>query len=136
MSNELIHEIERENLETFEEFTRFLLTNRIDFVNENKNIFKIVVKEILYKDELRKMVVPYFEEIVPPLLNNFIDRYKSRGEIIDLENKYLISLFLTPLSGFFISRFCIVEEYEITAEEIDNMVHLIVNGLANHKEKK
>ena len=54
MAKELIEETMLEQTTSFEEFLRNLLKNRVAFITENKEIFRVIVKEIIYKEELKK----------------------------------------------------------------------------------
>jgi len=53
MANEVFDEILTENTTTFDQFLRGVIKNRVDFINGNKELFRVFVKEIIYKDELK-----------------------------------------------------------------------------------
>ena len=39
------------------------MKNRIGFLHENKEIFRVVVKELFYSEELRKEILPSFLKV-------------------------------------------------------------------------
>ncbi|MGR5874690.1 hypothetical protein ACT7DH_13245 [Bacillus pacificus] len=65
-----------EQTTSFEEFLRNLLKNRVAFITENKEIFRVIVKEIIYKEELEKELKPYFIKHVPVLFENIVEQFK------------------------------------------------------------
>lgn len=120
-----------ENIETFEQFLRALLRNRAAFISENKEVFRVVVKEILYKDDIRNKLLPLIVANVPPLFNPVIERFKANGELRDLPNEQILQTMMTFFGGFFVSRFLLFDRSSISEEEIEEAVRFIMNGLAS-----
>lgn len=117
--------------DTFEQFLKKLLKNRAEFIFENREIFRVVIKEIIYKDELRNEIVPYFFENVPLILGKVIAEFKARGEIVDLPTDRIFKMLVTIIGGFFASRFILLDNYTPNDEDIDDLVRVAVNGLSN-----
>lgn len=131
ISQEAIREVAAVQPQSFEEFLRFILKNRIEFIEENKAIFQVLIKEIFYRDDLRKMLVSYFDELIPPLLNDSIEQFKKKGELKDLPTQTIVTLLLTCFFGFFISRFLLLEDYVISDEEIEQVISFVLKGISN-----
>ena len=131
MVQELVKETFSENTKTFEQFLRSLIKNRVQFITENKEIFQVVIKEFVYKDELRKELLPYAMAHVPPIFKHVVDGFKESGELIDLPVEKIMKNSLTFLGGFFVSRFLLIDNFTVSEEEIEDAVQFVMNGLRN-----
>ncbi len=128
MAQEMLKEIVTENT-TFEQFLRSLIKNRVDFVTENKEIFQVVIKEIVYKDELKKELLPYALTNIPPIFKNVLEEFKERGELIDLPAERILKNLVSFLGGFFVSRFLLFDNFIVSEEEIEDAIQFVMNGL-------
>ena len=75
---------------TFEEFLRAFLKNRNQFFAENREIFQVVIKEMIYKEELKNELLPYFFEIATPRFTEIVNLFKERGEPIDISSEKIL----------------------------------------------
>lgn len=135
LAEEIFNKILSENILSFEHFLRAFVVNRIQFVNENKEIFRVVVKELFYSEELRKELLPLFSKNILLHLNKVLDRYKELGELLDLPNTVLIRLIITTIGGYFVSRYVFRPNDSISdeEEEVENIVQFVMNGIRNNK---
>jgi AcrR family transcriptional regulator len=131
MAQELIKKTLPENTTTFEQFLRSLIKDRVEFVTENREVFQIVVKEIVYKDELKKELLPYALANIPPILKKVLEEFKDRGELIDLPTDKILKNLVTFLGGFFVSRFLLIDDFIVSEEEIEDAIQFLMNGLKN-----
>lgn len=136
LAEEIFNEILSENILSFEDFLRAFIKNRIQFINENKEIFRVVVKELLYSEELRKELQPFVFNNISLHFNKVIDMYKERKELMDIPNETLLRMLLTFIGGYFVSRFVLFPDSSITNEEkeIENMVRFIMDGLRKQSQ--
>lgn len=136
VTEEAFQEIMSGNVTHFEDFLRALLKNRIDFFKENKEIFQIVVKEMLYNPELRKDLQPYLMENIFDRVMVVVCMYKERGELIDLPDSTLQRLLFTFIGGYFVSRLLILSDDFINNEdeEIERIVQMFMNGLGEESQ--
>lgn len=118
MVDELFEELITDNI-SFEEFLRTFLKNRMNFLLENQEIFQVFIKEIIYKEELKNELLPYILEQTSPRIGKVIEIFQKRGKVIDLPIAQIINVLATTLSGFFISRFVLLN----LQLEIDHIVH-------------
>lgn len=136
MAEEVFKSIMTENVGSFEDFLRALIRNRMNFIKENKEIFQIVVKELLYDEDLRKELMPHFFENVIPRLLKVIELYQERGELRDYGN--IPTLIFTFIGGYFISRFVLQADDSVKDEEaeIDTMVQFVMNGIQKQSQRE
>ena len=138
IAEDVFNEIMTEDVGSFEDFLRALLKNRLNFIKENKEIFQIVVKEFLYKEELRNELMPYFANNIGVRIINVIDMYKDRGELIDLPSSTIQRLMFTFLGGYFVSRFVLLPDHKMMNEdeEIENVIRFVLDGIRNQSQDK
>jgi AcrR family transcriptional regulator len=130
MAENVFKEVYSED-KSFEDFLRAFIINRMSFISDNQELFKVIVKELLYSDELKKELLPFFSEIVLKRLLKMIDHYKSRGELIDLPSGKILKMVFTVIAGYFVSHFVLSPKpsaYHLE-EEIENVVRFILNGI-------
>lgn len=133
MAKELFQETLTEKTETFEQFLRALLHNRIEFIKNNKEIFQVVIKELVYNDELRKEMFSYAGTHAAPLLKGAIQQFKEKGELIDWPVETILRHVATHIFGLFVSRFLLMETPFISDEEVEEVVQFILNGIKNQQ---
>lgn len=113
----------------FASFIVLLLEERIQIVNQNKKILKVVIKEALYNEELRSLLWPLIAESVPRVLVYPIEHFKMRGDLADISTTEIIDFFTTVYLGFAI-RYVLFDETELaTKTEIEQLVKQLMNGL-------
>jgi AcrR family transcriptional regulator len=114
---------------TFEGFLRELIKNRIAFIMENREIFQVLVKEILYKEDLKSDLLPYVSGIVKARITGFIDLFKEQGELIDIPTDRIMKLLFTFIGGFIASRFVLLNMESIDEEEVEDAIRFVMDGI-------
>ncbi|USK70213.1 TetR/AcrR family transcriptional regulator [Peribacillus asahii] len=131
MAEAAFSEIMIKNAACFEDFLKALIKNRLLFIKENKEIFQVVVKELLYNDELRKELQPYFFENIMQRISKVIKMFKERGELIDIPSDTLLNMIFNVVGSYFVSRFVLQLAYSDMDEEaeVENLVRFIMDGI-------
>lgn len=128
MADEIIDQISKVN-STFEGFLTAVFKNRIEFAMENREIIQVIIKELIYKEELKSEIIPYISEVAASRLTNVIELFKERGELIDIPTGRILKLLFTFIGGFFASRFVLLNKESINDEEIEDAVRFIMQGI-------
>ncbi|KAB8125681.1 TetR/AcrR family transcriptional regulator [Gracilibacillus oryzae] len=128
MAEEVFIEI-ASNVESFEEFLKAFLKNRIAFFLENKAIARVVVKELIYNEELKKDLLPFLSENFLSRVHKVADYFIERGEFIDIPAERIVKMVITFVGGFLVSRLVFLPDYTVTDEEIDDAVRLVISGI-------
>ncbi|OMD42279.1 TetR/AcrR family transcriptional regulator [Paenibacillus odorifer] len=131
IANEVFSEVLTEDTKTFEQFLKGFLKNRIEFFDRNKEIFRVFVKEVIYKDELKKEIGPHFIKNISLLISQVVEEFKQRGELKDKPTDQVLIYLMTVCGSFFVSRFVLFENYSISDEEVENFVHFVMDGIRN-----
>ncbi|WP_394231766.1 TetR/AcrR family transcriptional regulator [Niallia oryzisoli] len=130
MAENVIKEVYSED-KSFEEFLKAFLQNRWYFIFDNQELFKVIVKELLYSEDLKKELLPFFSETVLKRLLKIINLYKGRGELSDLPSDKILKMMFTLIAGYFVSSFVLSLEpsTNVPTDEINQLVQFIMNGI-------
>lgn len=131
MTKEVVRESFSNRTLTLEQFLRNFIANRARFLAENRHVFRVLVKEMMYNDELRDAVKAYAARHIPPALNLIVNQFKGKGEMADLPAETVLNLAATYLGGFFVSRFVFMDRDDISDEEIEEAVRFLMGGIGN-----
>ena len=109
-----------------EDFVRFLVEERYIFIQDNLPLVKIVIQEMIVREDLREDIKKIFMENIYEHFNRVIDSIKKNDEIADLPNLSIFRIIITNIMGYFIPRFILFpnlnwddeKEKEITIESI------------------
>ncbi|UOY93106.1 TetR/AcrR family transcriptional regulator [Ectobacillus sp. JY-23] len=133
IAEEVMGQVMKNPLTTFEEFLRVLLQNRVAFITENREIFQVIIKEVIYKEEMKQELLPLLYENISSRLLRIIDAFKERGELINLPSEKILNMLLTFFGGFFVSRFVLLNKQTVSDEEIEDAIYFIVNDITKPK---
>jgi AcrR family transcriptional regulator len=114
----------------FEDFLRAIVKNRMEFLQKNNTLFKILIQEIPFHDDLRETFKEQIAVKVFDRLNKLMIFYKERDEVIDIPTFSAVRLSITTIFGYFIARYLIIPEVEWDdEEEIERTIQFILYGL-------
>ena len=130
MMKELVREIFSEQT-TFEQCLRAFVRNRVDFLSENRDIFRVMFRELIYNDELRIELLSNAMAHVHSELKQVVNHFIQKGELADRPAETVMNLIATFLSGFFVSRILLMNRATIGEDEIEEAVQFIMNGIEN-----
>jgi AcrR family transcriptional regulator len=133
IAEEVMGQVMKNQLTTFEEFLRGLLQNRVAFITENREIFQVIIKEVIYKEEMKQELLPLLYENISSRLLRVIDAFKERGELINLPSEKILNMLLTFFGGFFVSRFVLLNKQTVSDEELEDAIYFIVNDITKPK---
>lgn len=135
MAEDVLQDVMSKETGSFESFLRALIKNRIQFIKENREIFQVFVKELIYNDELKKELLPLFTENIVKRIGVVVDLYKERGELIDLPPGEIEKVLFTFFGGYFLSRFIIIAiEPEDEELEIENLIRFAMEGIKKRND--
>lgn len=130
LADEAFSESMNDSVTTFEEFLRAFLKNRIQFVSENKEIFQIVVKEMIYTEKLKNELLPLFYENAASRLHQVIELFQERGELIAMPSERILKMLFTIIGGFFASNFVLLNKQSVSDDEIEEVIRFVMHGIS------
>lgn len=135
MAEDVLQDVMSKETGSFESFLRALIKNRIQFIKENREIFQVFVKELIYNDELKKELLPLFTENIVKRIGVVVDLYKERGELIDLPPGEIEKVLFAFFGGYLLSRFIIIAiEPEDEELEIENLIRFAMEGIKKRND--
>jgi AcrR family transcriptional regulator len=136
-AKDLLEEVNPQSFETFEDFLRAFINNRMKFVIENKEMFQILVKEFLYREDFRQEVMNNIHTDFFNSFNNALSKFKESGEIACIPNETLMRIIPTFLIGYFTTRFIVLRQDVAinNEEEVNILIGFIMNGIVNHRRE-
>lgn len=131
IAESVFQEIDIEKHVSFESFLKALILNRIEFIKENREIFQVFAKEVLYHERLRNELAPYFKKNVVGRILPLIERFKEQGELVDWPAEKILFYGFSQMAGYFAVRFLILSDdvVEDDAAEAEALVRFVMDGL-------
>lgn len=120
----------QETHHSFEDFLRAIVKNRLEFLQKNTTLFKILIQEIPFHDDLRETFKEQIASKVLRRVQEIVGEFKERGEIIDIPSHSAVRLLLTSILGYFVSRYLLLPDVKWDDEaEIERTIQFILHGL-------
>ncbi|WP_276352384.1 TetR/AcrR family transcriptional regulator [Cohnella caldifontis] len=90
--------------ETIDQFLRAMIENRIEFLEKNKSFLRILLQELPFhpelQEQLRSVVFPQVKERIEKV----IDRFREKGQLIELPSVTIIRLVASAAIGYVLMR--------------------------------
>lgn len=123
--------------DSYEEFIRAFIVNRLEFARNNFKILKILIQEIPFQPALREKFV---ENIISKVLERLvviIEHFKGKGEIIDVPTPAIIRFTISSTIGYLLTRLLLLPENDWNDEEEINLtVRFIMQGIGGFEAEK
>lgn len=131
MIQEVLNDLMAQNPKTFEDFLRALIKNRIDFINNNKKLFQILVKEVIYREEFKQELKPLVSENIIKHFGKITETFKTCKDLTQPLTPVALRMVLTFLYGYFTTRFVLITDNFVVDEdtELDVVICFIMDGL-------
>lgn len=126
-----LEKVLNQEFETFEDFLRAMIRNRISFIGKNMLLFKILIQEIPFQPELKELFKKYIGVKVIERFIKVVHHYQEKGEIVDLPPSTIIRVTVSTLFGYLIAKNLLLPELEWDEEEeIDRTMQFIMHGIS------
>lgn len=87
--------------DNFSEFIYSLVEDRINFIDENFKIIKIMAGELLTDQQFTQQIIDIFSKQLFQSAMPTIDQFKKSGEIVDWPNKDILQVIFGPFAVHF-----------------------------------
>ncbi|MGM7723931.1 TetR/AcrR family transcriptional regulator [uncultured Metabacillus sp.] len=124
-----------QNYETYEDFLRAIIENRINFLNNNMQLFRILIQEIPFQPELKEQFKEHIAKKIIDRFQTIVEHYQAKGQIIEIPAFSVIRMTASTIFGYVIARYILLPEAEWDEEaEIERTVQFLLHGLSAKKE--
>ncbi|RKN78238.1 TetR/AcrR family transcriptional regulator [Paenibacillus ginsengarvi] len=93
-----------QDYDSYEQFLRAMIENRLLFLQKNKSLIKIVVQELPFHPELQEQFVQVVLVKVKERLEIVIGKFKAEGQLADLPVMTIIRLSASAIMGYVLTR--------------------------------
>ncbi|MNO27861.1 Fatty acid metabolism regulator protein [compost metagenome] len=116
--------------DSFEEFLRAFMINRLEFARKNFKILKILIQEIPFHPTLRAQFVENILSKVLERVIEIVEHFKAKGEVIELPTPAILRFTISSVVGYLLNRLLLQPEKEWNDEEQINLtIHFIMHGI-------
>lgn len=132
LADDLFHAIQPQKQPTFAHFLKALILNRLAFIDENKEIFTVFIKELVYREDIRNQFVPFFRDEAFPRISGVIEYFKGKGQLKNIPNEIIFKTMLVNVLGHLVTQYILSPDpdRERTEKGIDLLVDTILYGIA------
>lgn len=121
-------EIEHTDLKSF---FKIIVSDRVNFLNENNKIGKIFINEILYSEDIRNKLITLIPSEIKVNFYKVLDNFKEKGLLVDWPNEVIIRFIMTNIASYGISKYTLFPNKPWDDEkEIDYIAALLSKGLS------
>ncbi|MGE5328361.1 MAG: TetR/AcrR family transcriptional regulator [Deltaproteobacteria bacterium] len=119
--------------ENFEDFLIDVIRNRKRFIEKNMMFIKVLFQEIPFHPELRTKISQSILIPATDKLSKVLDRYKEKGQIIDIPNASIVNLMFSSVFGYFFTNYIIGFGLKVDSEkETEYLIQYIMNGVGKN----
>ena len=112
VKKDVTSKLDNQKFENVEDFLRFFLMDRIDFVKKNHDIFRIFVKELIYNDALRQNLLGGHLNEIGEVFYSYYDTFKAKGQLKNIENSELLNRMLKIFLADVIWVYILTDKYQ------------------------
>lgn len=117
--------------DSFEQFVRRMIDNRIEFVSRNKRLFRIVAQELPFHPEMREQFKSIILTQVLARMTVVVENFQRAGKIAPMPPHTVARLTASTLIGYVLPRMLIAGEPAWDDEaEREATVSFLVKGLS------
>jgi AcrR family transcriptional regulator len=129
-----LNKVLNQEFDTFEDFIRAMIENRMKFLQNNMQLFRILIQEIPFQPELREQFKEHVAIKIFAKLKQLVEYYQKKGQIIDLPPYSVIRFTGSTIFGYVLSRYLVVPDSEWNdEEELERTVQFLMHGLSPKK---
>jgi AcrR family transcriptional regulator len=126
-----INKVLDQDFNTFEDFIRAMVSNRIEFVKNNIPLLRVVIQELPFHEELKKQAIEHIGNDVFERLREIVRHFQAKGQIIDMHPDTIIRVVASSIFSYIITSYVILPEVDWDEEvEIERIIQVLTNGIA------
>ncbi|WP_223068214.1 TetR/AcrR family transcriptional regulator [Paenibacillus caui] len=116
--------------DTFEDFLRAVIANRIAFARKHMKVIKILIQEIPFQPELKKAFIQRVGAPIAARIRKVIVYYQQQGQLKDISPEMAVRFMASTIIGLFAEKFLLFPDDPWDEEaETEQAIKLILHGL-------
>lgn len=122
--------IEKNKDKDLKEILKLIMLDRIDLLEKNKELFKIVFTEIQYQDDLKEAFKENIILAAKDILFDYIDKSKFKDLFKDVDPMVFGRTMIASVVAYVVQNTVFPELITISKEQqVDEMVEVFLNGI-------
>ncbi len=118
LTEEFLSEVGSVENQTLEQFINTLLDNRFDYIKKNQKLFSVLIKELLYDDNLRNQLIDGQIKKIRSILYGIFDQIRKNDNLEGYSNQFLLDRFISIFFFGFVKIFVLTDDYK-TADKTE-----------------
>ncbi len=116
--------------ETFGDFLRALLRERLEFARRHQKHLRILLQELPLNEELRNRMMKMLQAELFPVMQQKIHHYQKTGELRSMPAEQMLSLLIPQILGFVLGRAVLGLQFGRSDEaDLDVLIEAILHGV-------
>jgi len=116
--------------ETFGDFLRALVRERLEFARRHQKHLRILLQELPLNEELRNRMMKMLQAELFPVMQQKILHYQKMGELRSIPPQQLLSLLIPQILGFVLGRAVLGLQFGASDErDLDVLIEAILHGV-------
>ncbi|ANS75541.1 TetR family transcriptional regulator [Paenibacillus yonginensis] len=117
--------------ETFEEFLRAVIENRIDFARKHMKVIKILIQEIPFQPDLKKAFLEQVGAPVGSRIREIMVYYQEKGQLSkEIKPETALRFMASTIMGLFAEKFLLFPDRPWDEQAAtDELIQLILHGM-------
>ncbi len=116
LTKEFVDQVGADQNQTLAQFIDVFLDNRFDFIKKNRQVFSVLIKELLYDDKLRQQLIDTQIIKFRQTLYGIFDQIRKNDDLSAYSNAFLFERFINIFFFGFIKIFVLTDRYQTTAK--------------------
>ncbi|CAH8710951.1 TetR/AcrR family transcriptional regulator [Paenibacillus thiaminolyticus] len=96
--------------ESYDQFLRVFIENRIDFLQHNMSLVRIVLQELPFHPDLQAQLQEIIVSQVKERVEKIIRRFQAEGKLVELPTGTVIRLTASVIIGYVLARSLFIEK--------------------------
>ncbi|MGB3161235.1 TetR/AcrR family transcriptional regulator [Carnobacterium sp.] len=110
-------------------FLKEIVGKKITYASDNIKVFKILYMEFIYQENMRENLVTLIPIEIVKEINEMLDYYKQKKQVVDLSNKELFGFLVGTIMTYVITSELVPSIEKDKINEIENMIVFLTKGL-------
>ncbi len=116
--------------ETFGDFLRALVRERLEFARRHQKHLRILLQELPLNEELRNRMMKMLQAELFPVMQQKILHYQKTGELRSMPPEQMLSLLIPQILGFVLGRAVFGLQFGVSDErDLDVLIEAILHGV-------
>jgi len=123
-------EIFEKEYQSYGDFLREIIKNRIEFVRKNLPLIRILIQEMAFHQEFKTEIEKVFKNNILVHFKKVVQYFKEKGDLVDWPDETIIRFTVMTVMSSLLTRLVFLSDYDWDDEvELERTIDFIMQGL-------